>query len=380
MKRLLTLAFAAALWGCGESTRTKSMATLQKETYPDFILDMHPAPDRDAIWSHRNGNLTLATFNGWGMDLKKFKVPGTEIGTSFKLFQGSEKGPVLLNENRGVSWLDLNSKQNLLPFCPTFEYSGDSHSEWLLAVDDKTALVSLVHDISGNPNGMPHDEDYHTEILRLTLPPKEKLPDNPDEGVSFDDVEHQIFNAGSRAYTFLGPKEILIRQPRLSAGPKMQYTTERWIAIDFNLKPTTHPLLDTLNRARDSAPAISKMAIAKLSPFALMGHDLETPRGQFFIASWKKQMSIEPIVLNSKIQNTVIHVLLAPDEKHFLVGTDDNDLFLGTIIETETGFSANVKQVHHFEGSYRLSWMGSSRGYVAGVWHNDETDLWIWWL
>lgn len=357
------------------------MSTLQKETYPYFLLNIYPAPGRDAIWAHKNGDLTLATFNGTRMNLDRFPVSGTEIGTSFKIYQKEEQSAVLLSENRGLSWIDIATKKNRMPFCATItEYSGDNHSKWVTSLDSNVALIPMIHDISGDPNAMPNDSDYRTEILRLIVPPKEKIPEDTDEGVGFEDVDHQIFDAGSGAYTFLGPKQILIRQPRLDAGPKMQNTTERWISVDFNLKPATHPLLDTLNHYRDSLPAVRYMELAKQAPFALMAHDLPTPRGQLFIASWKKQMRVEPVLFNGGFMNGIEKLLLSPDEKHFLAGTEDKWLYLGTITEKEEGFSATLKQVNRFEGSYLLSWMGSSRGYVAGVWNQDETDLLIWWL
>lgn len=355
------------------------MATQQNDRFPEFILSMHPAVGRDAVWTHYQGDLTLLSFDAKGSQRKSFSVPGTEIGTTFITDQIEIEGPVAINEGRGISLLDLQGKKDLLPFVPNFDYKAHRPLPWVRLLRDSTVLVAMQHDLNGESLRIIDVEDQ-TEILRLSCPPAEQLPKNPDDYLGFKSIPHQIFSAGPKAQAFLGPKVILIRQPKHDSVKVFNETTEKWLAIDFDLKPTLHPLLDSLNAYRDSLPAIENLRLAETAPFAVMSHATPTSRSQLIIASWKDKVRFTPVLLNGAPFGHVEILLLAPDGKHFLVGDGNETLYLGTVRDTDQGYVADLKQVQKFTGSYRLSWMGSSRGFVAGVWDEDETDLFIHWL
>ncbi len=356
------------------------MGTQQKERYPEFMLSMHPAVGRDAVWTHDHGDLTLLTFDAKGAHRKSFPIPGTEIGTNFVINKNNDDERVVLYEGRGLSLLDLKAKRDLLAFVPETSYWAGSPNQWAYYNPSTKSVLACMRHFIGEDGDIPADIDVRTEIVRLSCPPEAKLPKDPDDFFGLKSIDHTLFDAGPRSHAFLGPKVILIRQPKHDSIKVFDKTTEKWLAIDFDLKPTLHPLLDSLNAYRDSLPALEKLSLAEAAPFAIMAHATPTSRSQLILASWKDKVRFTPVLLNGAPFGDVDILLLAPDGKHFLVGDAHETLYLGTVLDTDLGYAADLKEVQKFSSSYRLSWMGSSRGFVAGVWDEDETDLFIHWL
>jgi hypothetical protein len=382
LNQLLTLALGfclSVISGCNSASRTLPMATQQTDRFPEFMLSMHPAVGRDAIWTHYQGDLTLLSFDGKDSYRVPFHVPGTKIGTSFLTDQIDIDGPVAMNEGRGISVFDLKRKSDLMPFGPGSDYSANSPTPWI-KLTNPTTTITCMQFLPDNGGHIPDDTDSKTHIIKAVLPPFDVVPKNPDAFLGLKSVDHAIFDAGPGAHAFLGPKVILIRQPKHDSLKVFDKTTEKWLAIDFDFKPTLHPLLDSLNAYRDSLPAIENLRLAETEPFAVMSHATPTSRSQLIIASWKDKVRFTPVLLNGAPFGHVETLLLAPDGKHFLVGDANETLYLGTVRESDQGHVADLKEVQKFTGSYRLSWMGSSRGFVAGVWDEDETDLFIHWL
>lgn len=349
------------------------MSTMKTGRLNDFMLGLWPAQGADAVWTNHEGHLCRLDFSGDGMTASDHPIPGNKMNADFTVSPGPGPRQVLVRVGRGVSLYDLSDGSDKLALVPGFEYSAPAQPHaWAEYVAGTPPAVLVPFKFDPKPEAV-WESVFHAEVHRLKIPPEGTAPISPDY-LGLDRVSERKIDLGEGGLAFPGPGVVLARtrDSARSAG-------YAWSAYDSDLRPVRHAAADFLN-GTDTLPPFDLVALSRSRPFALARAPAGPRPGSLTLIGWKGKPAAQPVLFDSVPLAPLRHLLLSPADTHFLAEDVNGGLYLGEIREQPEGFTATVRRVREFPSTIELAWMGSGKGFVAGLREDDQTDVYFWWL